>query len=442
MKVSLEAGVLGLGAEESPTPMLAFGAADGQVHIEAAQGGRRPRLRTKHALEVSCVAISADGRFLSAGCRDRSMKTWDAVSGAEISWARGHDSEGLCTCFPQLHQGDFMMDPRCPVEGHSGAVSAMVFSPCCRKIATGGEDKMLIVWNARSGEAIFRPKQPRDYRFSRKVGAVAFTPDGSRLAGVCLDGVLLVWDVTKHAGLCTPARVLLNMPWNLTAWPWEQRRPSVYDIQFSPDLKRIAGGGTEGLLMVWDSRTGQALRSFTGGPLSAAFAVAFASDGSLAAGGGPSVGVWCADSCILRVYLRGHDGMGPCLCRPTHALVPMGEALLTFRPMMPHGGCRVGGHRATVGALCFSQNGRALASGSDDGTCRMWDSETGALLHSVKLTSPVVSVALGRDWVQDESGRKRARRESFAMGQLDRLGARSLVKGLENEVVRLILDRL
>ena len=43
---------------------------------------------------------------------------------------------------------------------------------------------------------------------------------------------------------------------------------------------------------------------------------------------------------------------------------------------------------------------------------------------------------------QDESLRKMARREAFAMGQLDRLGERSLVKGFENEVVRLILDRI
>jgi len=140
----VEGGVLGLGSEESPTPMLAFGAADGQVHlVAAAQGGRRPRLRTKHAMEVSCVAISSDGRFLSAGCRDRSWKLWDGVSGAEVAWARGHDSEGLCTCQPQLVQGDFMIDPRCPVEGHSGAVSSMVFSPGGSRIATGQRPSML-----------------------------------------------------------------------------------------------------------------------------------------------------------------------------------------------------------------------------------------------------------------------------------------------------------
>jgi WD40 repeat protein len=290
----------------------------------------------------------------------------------------------------------------------------------------------LMVWDARSGQVRVQPKQPRDFRFTWKVGAVAFTPDGQRIAGACLGGVLLVWNLTSRTGVQAPARVNLSMPWNVPGWPWGQRRPTVHEIKFSPDLRRIAGCGSEGLFIVWDTRSGDALRSLSG--LQTAFSIAIAADGALAAGGAPTAGVWDADSEQLRLWLRGHDGRTPCLCQPS-PVNPYGS-------LSPHPSCPLVGHRAAVGAICFSQNGRALATGSDDGTCKLWDAATGIMLHSIQLSSPIVSIVLGRDWVADETDRRHARREAFAMGQLERLGAGSWVRQLEGKVIRSVLEKV
>jgi hypothetical protein len=64
------------------------------------------------------------------------------------------------------------------------------------------------------------------------------------------------------------------------------------------------------------------------------------------------------------------------------------------------------------------------------------------MLHSIQLSSPIVSIVLGRDWVADETDRRHARREAFAMGQLERLGAGSWVRQLEGKVIRSVLEKV
>ena len=69
----------------------------------------------------------------------------------------------------------------------------------------------------------------------------------------------------------------------------------------------------------------------------------------------------------------------------------------------------------------------------------MWDSSTGELLRSIrfKVQDIFSSVAWGRDWVQDtQTG------VAFAMGHRPRLGERSEVLALDEEEVRMFLDRV
>ena len=85
----------------------------------------------------------------------------------------------------------------------------------------------------------------------------------------------------------------------------------------------------------------------------------------------------------------------------------------------------------------FSVDGSKLATGSDDGTCKVWDSSTGALLRTIELGFLNCTLSWGRDWVQDTQ-----RGVAFAMGHHPRLGAGSQVLGLDEELLRMILDRV
>ncbi|KAJ1471005.1 hypothetical protein T484DRAFT_1845674 [Baffinella frigidus] len=97
----------------------------------------------------------------------------------------------------------------------------------------------------------------------------------------------------------------------------------------------------------------------------------------------------------------------------------------------------IAGHESHVDCASFSVDGGSkLASGGNDGTCKVWDSSTGALLRTINVGAKVSFLASGRDWVQDEKC------VAFAMGHHPRLGAGSRVLELEVGVVRMILDRV
>ncbi|HEY3033682.1 MAG TPA: hypothetical protein VGJ54_03365, partial [Streptosporangiaceae bacterium] len=72
---------------------------------------------------------------------------------------------------------------------HNGWVYAVAFSPDGTRLATGGNDSTAWVWDAVTGAQLI------ELRHNGWVSAVAFSPDGTRLVTGSLDKTVQVWDL-------------------------------------------------------------------------------------------------------------------------------------------------------------------------------------------------------------------------------------------------------
>jgi len=335
-----------------------------------------------HAAEnmdaTAAAAMSPDGSFVaSVGNLDQHWKLWDAANFAVHRVGGTHDGGGACICeVPDLGH-PLVVQEGCPVLAHTAEIRALSFSPCGQRLATGGADHAVILWDAQTGQAEHRMPGHSDV-----VNAVSFSADGARLASGSRYSSVFVWDATSGALLRTIEHSLTSL---------------LHCVQFSPTSNRTLATAGLDQISLWDVDSGERIRTVGG----RYFAV-FSPDGhTIATGSFPA--------------------------RNVH-LVNAETGELVYRLV---------GHTGQIFAASFSvEDGSKLASGSADGTCRVWDSSTGALLRTIEVGARVFSVKWGRDWVRDTQ-----RGGAFAMGHHPRLGAGSQVLGLDEELLRIILGK-
>jgi WD40 repeat protein len=276
---------------------------------------------------------------------------------------------------------------------HWGGVTSVAWSADGKRIASGGEDYVIRVWDAETmrERAVLRGH-------TRSVRSVALSPDGRRVLSGGWDQTVRWWDVdtgqelhcfrlgeqVDGVALSPEGRHFLSGGHGRTMrlrdleTGQEVRRfqghtHTVVGVAFSPDGRRALSGGFDNTLRVWDVAGGKQvhrLEGHTGGVR----AVAFSPDGRLALSGKTA---WSKDG------IDGHASDYDLRLWDLEA----GQELRRFA-----------GHTNLVRGVTFSPDGKHALSCSWDGTLRWWEVETGKEVRRFELQGATLNcVALSPD---------------------------------------------
>jgi WD40 repeat protein len=345
--------------------MLALGLDNGRlVVVDEATGEEKWAVQAHSQQSLVHVAVPPNGRFVaSVGFDDYDWKIWDAWSGKLHRVVATHDGVD----FPQTHSSFI-----------GNGLRAVAFSPCGQRLATRDSDGAVVLWDVRTGV-----EEQRMQGEDGDAWGIAFTADGARVASGTGDMGVDVFDAMTG----TLLRLIVE-------------RDILTCVSFSPTaISMLATAATGGPIHVWDIDSGDMIREIEG----------------------CSVAMYSPDGRTIASSAGEYDVQ----------LMDAESGEMGFR--------MVGHTDAVLTASWCPYDGTKLASGGDDGTCKVWDSLTGELLRSIDIGGSVSggsieSVVWGRDWVRDAM--------AFAMGHHPRLGAESQVLELEEGVVRMILDRV
>jgi WD40 repeat protein len=195
---------------------------------------------------------------------------------------------------------------------HGGEVHAIAFSPDGRRLATAGANREARIWDISTGSTLSPPLE-----HGGPIHTVAFSPDGKLLATAGDEGKIRRWDALTGEPVGEPI----------------QTGKPVTGLCFNRDGSRI---GATGEPFLWDARTGMPIRQ-SDRSNDQVVAVAFSPDGA-------TIAVACADGGVwLRDFATG---------------ATLGEPLA---------------HASAVRVLGFDHDGQRLLTGTQGGDVCLWD---------------------------------------------------------------------
>ena len=250
---------------------------------------------------------------------------------------------------------------------HKGEVKAVAWSPDGTRIASGSADQTVQIWDANTGNLVVTYSG-----HSAEVKAVAWSPgDGKHMASGSLDTTVQVWDAFTGSTLLT----------------YRGHSQVVRSVAWSPDGTRIASASEDKTVQVWDAFTGSTLLTYRGHS-DKVITVAWSPDGARIASASfdGTVQVWNATTGGNPLIYHGHHGPVRAVAwSPDGQHLASGGADMSVQVWVATLGQLIhtySGHRQDVQAVAWSPDGTSLASASFDTTVRVWDTPTGRPVYT------------------------------------------------------------
>mmetsp|Transcript_10087 Transcript_10087/g.13152 ORF Transcript_10087/g.13152 Transcript_10087/m.13152 type:complete len:329 (-) Transcript_10087:265-1251(-) len=280
--------------------------------------------------------ITPDGVFLVSGCLDK---------------------------LPMLRRGD-NGDWIGTFDGHKGAVWSAKIDKDATMVATGAADFSAKLWDAITGD------EKHSFNHRHIVKAVEFSPDRSHLATGGQEGILRIFDLSQPE----------SDPLMITQPSESSSKVQISKVEYGQGSDFIATGASDGGVRLWDVRSGEMTLEANVSDL--VMDMELSQDGStltVAAGNKVhfinSSTLEIEKSFEMPVHFREEGGAS---LHPNGAKFIAGGSDLWVRVFDANSGeeleCHKG-HHGPVRCLRYSPDGNSYATGSEDGTIRIWQTD-------------------------------------------------------------------
>jgi len=359
-----------------------------------------------------------------------------------------------------------------------GGIRSFEITSDGRTMVLLGADGSVGVWDLVTGARRFALRSPgvgcNPHIDCRDVFTVQLSDDGFLLAAGDGDGVAHVWDLES-------GRELLTIPASAHLPAGRLGLPLAPEVAISPDERRLAIGRVDGTIQLWDIASDRRMwtirtrRMVEGVGLPCCYApwLLFGSDGTRLFFDSAPANV--AEVATGRTLTWSEDRFWPAVLaelrrvpsepgHPAFAVSPDGYEVarlegnhvrLVHLEALPEGSSLealterssgpiriLTGHTERIAAAAFSQDGKRLATGSFDGTARVWNVTSGEVIFTSPVeSSDVEGVAFNEDGsrvaVIYSDGRIIV--HAIALGDVIEIARARVTRGFTNEECRTYL---
>jgi WD40 repeat protein/DNA-binding SARP family transcriptional activator len=436
--------------------ILASGGGDNTIKLWDICTGQCLQILQGHTNWILSLAWSPDGQTLASGSQDATVNCWNIPTGQCVAtfhyvdaiWCLAWSPDGQMlassgtekiitlrhipngTCLTQL-------------QGHTDVVWALAWNPTGHMFASASSDQTIRLWQVVTQQQNNSVSEVINWRtiqgHSGWVLSLVWSPDGQMLFSGSTDQTIRCWDglsgqclriLQGHGnwvwsvdcGLLSPAAIaqsdapgqaaliLASGADDETIRFWDVQtgqclktlqgyRDYAWTITWSPDGQTLVSAGVSQTIRLWSLQTGRCTKTLAGhdewiysvAVTSTVASGAFpqASKQILASGSRDrTVKLWDLGTGNLLKTLQGEQDLIWCTAwKPNEPLLAVGSSDSTIRLWdVETTRClqTLSGHEGWVVSLAWSPDGKMVASSSQDRTIKLWDVQSGECLNTLQ----------------------------------------------------------